>query len=112
MDLAPSARRTCDEELGTSVLLSRATGNAMRGVVLLGIVVSAAMAFASCGGGSTTTVTTTAAIRMPRVGGEDATRAEAILRAVGLKTSYIEVPNKARPGTVLGQYPAFGSRVP
>ena len=48
-----------------------------------------------------------AAIRMPRVGGEDATRAEAILRAVGLKTSYIEVPNNAQPGTVLTQYPAY-----
>jgi PASTA domain len=93
-------------------LLSRSYGNGMRWVVTLGIVVSAAMALASCVGGSTTTVTTTAAIRMPRVAGQDATRAEAILHDVGLKTSYIAVPNKARPGTVLGQYPAFGSPVP
>jgi hypothetical protein len=84
----------------------------MRWVVTLGIVVSAAMALASCGGDSTTTVTTTAAIRMPRVAGQDATRAEAILRAVGLKTSYIAVPNNTRPGTVLAQHPATGSPVP
>ena len=81
-------------------------------VLTLGVAVSAAWVLASCGGGSTTTVTTTAATSMPGVTGEDASRAEATLRAVGLKTSYIAVPNKARPGTVLAQHPVTGSPAP
>jgi PASTA domain len=96
----------------------------MRRVLTLGVAVSAVLALASCGGGSTTsttggtfldttvTTTTTAVIRMPRVAGQDATRAEAILHDLGLRTSYIAVPNKARPGTVLAQHPATGSPVP
>ena len=54
---------------------------------MLAVSVSAVLALSSCGGNSTTTVTTTtsAAIRMPTVTGEDATRAEAILHALGLK---------------------------
>jgi hypothetical protein len=76
--------------------------------------VAAALALTSCGGGSTTTVTTTtpAAIRMPRVTGQDATRAEAILREIGLRTSYIAIPNNVRPGTVLLQYPGIGAPIP
>lgn len=86
-----------------------------RGIGLV-LVMSAAMALSSCGGGSTTrvqeTTTTAAVFSVPKVTGKQERDAESTLRRVRGEfrvDPLLQVPNAARPGTVLAQHPSAGS---